>query len=49
MNEQLSKKGTEINEYKEMHNIRVRGQDDIQKQEEPQDMKRSVAIKPIQV
>lgn len=28
--EQLSKKGTEINDYKEKHNIRIRGQDDIE-------------------
>lgn len=29
LTDQLSKKGTEINEYKEKHNIRIRGQDDI--------------------
>lgn len=29
VSEQLTKKGAEINEYKEKHNIRIRGQDDI--------------------
>lgn len=29
LNEQLTKKGTEINEYKEKHNIRIRGQEDL--------------------
>lgn len=29
VSEQLTKKGSEINEYKEKHNIRIRGQDDI--------------------
>lgn len=27
--EQLMKKGTEINDYKEKHNIRIRGQEDL--------------------
>lgn len=27
--EQLAKKGTEINDYKEKHNIRIRGQDEV--------------------
>lgn len=34
LNEQLAKKGEEINEYKEKYNIRIRGQEDL-KQEEP--------------
>ncbi|KAK9502238.1 hypothetical protein O3M35_011046 [Rhynocoris fuscipes] len=29
LNEQVMKKGTEINEYKEKYNIRIRGQDEI--------------------
>lgn len=32
--EQLSKKGTEINEYKEKHNIKIRGQDEIPEEKE---------------
>ncbi|XP_015609331.1 prefoldin subunit 2 [Cephus cinctus] len=34
LNDQLTKKGVEINEYKEKHNIRIRGQDELQRQEE---------------
>ncbi|XP_011496005.1 PREDICTED: prefoldin subunit 2 [Ceratosolen solmsi marchali] len=34
LNEQLTSKGIEINEYKEKHNIHIRGQDDLQRQEE---------------
>lgn len=34
LNDQLTKKGVEINDYKEKHNIRIRGQDDLQRQEE---------------
>lgn len=33
LNEQLTKKGAEINEYKEKHNIRLRGQEDIKEEE----------------
>lgn len=29
LNEQVTKKGQEINEYKEKNNIRIRGQDEI--------------------
>lgn len=50
LNEQLTKKGTEINEYKEKFNIHIRGQDDVQRQEESKEAKRNaVVINPIQV
>ncbi|OXU22090.1 prefoldin subunit 2 [Nasonia vitripennis] len=50
LNEQLTKKGTEINEYKEKYNIHIRGQDDVQRQEESKEAKRNaVVINPIQV
>lgn len=35
LNEQLAKKGEEINEYKEKHNIRIRGQEDLKQDEQP--------------
>ncbi|KAK5650396.1 hypothetical protein RI129_001425 [Pyrocoelia pectoralis] len=34
VNEQLVKKGTEINEYRERYNIRIRGQDDLKQEGE---------------
>ncbi|KAJ8683662.1 hypothetical protein QAD02_019454 [Eretmocerus hayati] len=52
LNEQLTNKGKEINEYKEKYNIRIRGQEDAQKQEkeESQEAKRNaVVIDPIKV
>lgn len=34
LNEQLGKKGEEINEYKEKYNIRIRGQEDLKQEEQ---------------
>lgn len=34
LTEQLSKKGIEINEYKEKHSIRIRGQEDLKQEED---------------
>ncbi|XP_063980685.1 prefoldin subunit 2 [Diachasmimorpha longicaudata] len=34
LQDQLTKKGTEINEFKEKHNIRIRGIDELQQTEE---------------
>ncbi|XP_034171738.1 prefoldin 2 [Osmia lignaria lignaria] len=39
LNDQLMKKGVEINEFKEKHNIKIRGQQDIQRQDEDKDSK----------
>lgn len=50
LNEQLIKKGVEINEYKEKHKIHIRGQDDVQKQEESTETKRNaVVVNPIKI
>lgn len=49
LNEQLSKKGTELNEYKEKYNIRIRGQESAQRPEEFSESKRNaVVINPIE-
>ncbi|KZC07596.1 PREDICTED: probable prefoldin subunit 2 [Dufourea novaeangliae] len=44
MNDQLTKKGVEINEFKEKHNIRIRGQDVQQEGEDPKETKRSAVV-----
>lgn len=51
LNDQLTKKGIEINEYKEKHNIRIRGQDDLQHpEEESKEAKRNaIVVNPIEV
>lgn len=52
LNDQLTKKGIEINEYKEKHNIRIRGQDDIQQQEEngnKEAKRNAIVVNPIEV
>lgn len=51
LNDQVTKKGVEINEYKEKHNIRIRGQDDLQRQEEDNNNKEAkrnaIVVNPI--
>ncbi|XP_046485296.1 prefoldin subunit 2-like [Neodiprion pinetum] len=52
LNEQLAKKGHEINEYKEKHNIRIRGQDELQQPEEDdskQAKRNAIVVNPIEV
>lgn len=52
LNGQIAKKGTEINEYKKHHNIRIRGQDDIQRQEEDSNRetkRNAIVVNPIEV
>lgn len=53
LNDQVTKKGIEINEYKEKHNIRIRGQDDLQRQEEDNNNKEAkrnaIVVNPIVV
>ncbi|XP_053971352.1 prefoldin subunit 2-like [Hylaeus anthracinus] len=45
LNDQLTKKGVEINEFKEKHNIRIRGQQDVQRQgEDSKEAKRSAVV-----
>ncbi|KAL0106298.1 hypothetical protein PUN28_016191 [Cardiocondyla obscurior] len=53
LNEQVTKKGIEINEYKEKHNIRIRGQDDLQQQEEDnnnkEEKRKAIVVNPIEI
>lgn len=52
LNDQVTKKGIEINEYKEKHNIRIRGQDDLQQQEEDNNKetkRKAIVVNPIEV
>ncbi|KAG7206136.1 hypothetical protein KM043_003528 [Ampulex compressa] len=45
LNDQLTKKGIEVNEFKDRHNIRIRGQQDMQRQEDDsQEVKRSAVV-----
>ncbi|PBC34642.1 probable prefoldin subunit 2 [Apis cerana] len=48
LNDQLTKKGIEINEFKEKHNIRIRGQQDIQQRQgedkDSKEAKRSAVV-----
>ncbi|XP_011172073.1 prefoldin subunit 2 [Solenopsis invicta] len=54
LNDQVTKKGIEINEYKEKHNIRIRGQDDLQQQQEEdnnnkEDKRKAIVVNPIEI
>lgn len=53
LNDQVTKKGVEINEYKEKHNIRIKGQDDLQQQEEDnnnkEDKRKAIVVNPIEI
>ncbi|XP_012219064.1 prefoldin subunit 2 [Linepithema humile] len=52
LNDQVTKKGIEINEYKEKHNIRIRGQDDLQRQDENSNKeakRNAIVVNPIDV
>lgn len=44
LNDQLAKKGVEINEFKEKHNIRIKGQQDLQQQEEDSKESKRTAV-----
>lgn len=41
VNESLVKKGSELNEYREKHNIKIQGQDDIKHEEDKDSQKES--------
>ncbi|XP_011639119.1 probable prefoldin subunit 2 [Pogonomyrmex barbatus] len=50
LNDKVTKKGVEINEYKEKHNIRIRGQDDLQQEEDnnnKDDKRKAIVVNPI--
>ncbi|XP_012280419.1 probable prefoldin subunit 2 [Orussus abietinus] len=50
LSEQLMKKGVEINEYKEKHNIKIRGQEDLPRQAgDSSDVKKEQKRNPIVV
>lgn len=52
LTDQLTKKGMEINEYKEKHNIRIKGQEDMQRQEEDSNKeakRNAIVVNPIEV
>lgn len=49
INEQLTKKGSELNEYKEKYQIRIQGQDDIQQDEAKETKRNAVVVNPVQV
>lgn len=52
LNDQITKKGIEINEYKEKYNIQVQGQDDLpldQEDELKETKRQAVVVNPIEV
>lgn len=49
LNEQLEKKGAEINEYKEKNNIRIRGLDELQQtDDDSKEPKRNALVNPVE-